>query len=412
MDRRGFLSLLLVSPVFASSYDEFQKQMYGEYSKYQQELAEEFTEYTKILNDEFRHFKKSVSQEWDTPKISSRHTWVQYSKDLKTRSIVDFENNTLKIESLSHNRLTSEAQITQHLGHILKQDTKSAVENDTMLNNIEQRLKELRFVSKGSIPPGDSILRLAFEDEHALSQHPTLRKAIHTIDHNGEQIFRAFPVSQQVSQHEENVLSGAQTGSELQQKSGIPAHHIILKLPSNFLEKRAKKQVPVVLERSDKYKVSFSTVMSVMHTESSFNPMALSESAYGLMMINPETSGRTAHKKVYGKEKIITPTFLYNNVNNIELGSAYFNVMYYDYLQGITDPKSRLYCTIAAYNAGLGNIARAFTGKPILKKSFDTINAKSADAVFKTLEDQLPFEESKIYLNKVNERLPYYQKVN
>ncbi len=82
------------------------------------------------------------------------------------------------------------------------------------------------------------------------------------------------------------------------------------------------------------------------------------------------------------------------------------------YRGGVTEPKSRLYCTIAAYNSGLGNIARAFTGNSILKKSFDAINAKSADAVFKTLVDQLPFEESKIYLNKVNERLPYYQKVN
>ena len=116
--------------------------------------------------------------------------------------------------------------------------------------------------------------------------------------------------------------------------------------------------------------------------------------------------------KVYGKEKIITPTFLYNNINNVELGSAYFNVMYYEYLKGITDPRSRLYCAIAAYNAGLGNIARVFTGKPVLKKSFDVINTKSADAVLKTLEDQLPFEESKIYLSKVNERIPYYQKIN
>ncbi len=412
MDRRGFLSLLMVSPVLASSYDDFQKQMYGEYTKYQQQLSEEFSEYIKILNEEFRLFKKSISQVWDTPEISSRHIWVQYSNDLKTRSIVDFANNTLKIESLGHDRLTSDEHIKRHLNHILKQDTKSAVENDTVLNNIEQRLKDLKFVIKGSIPSGDSILRLAFEDEDILSDlHSTRRRSIHAINQSENQIFRAFPARlQRVDKQEESALSSAQKGSELQQNSGVPAHHVVIKLPSNFLKKRANKQVPVVLERSNKYKVSFSTVMSVMHTESSFNPMALSDSAYGLMMINPETSGRTAHKKVYGEEKIITPTFLYNNINNVEFGSAYFNVMYYEYLKGITDPKSRLYCTIAAYNAGLGNIARVFTGKPILKKSFDEINAKSADTVLKTLQDQLPFEESKIYLTKVNERIPYYQK--
>ena len=134
MDRRGFLSLLMVSPAFASPFTDFKKQMGKEYDKYKKELEEEFKEYVKILNEEFTRFKSSVSQTWDDPKISGRHTWVQYSKDLNTRSIVDFAENTIKLESLAHKTHSVDKQIKQHLNHVLKQDTKSAIENDILLN--------------------------------------------------------------------------------------------------------------------------------------------------------------------------------------------------------------------------------------------------------------------------------------
>ena len=410
MDRRAFLALLVTSPVFATSFEEFKKQGAAEFKSYQDELLSEFDEYVNMINKEFSEYKRTLSKAWDQPKISSNHSWVQYSKDLKTRSIVDFKENFLKIESVGGNGLNKGEYIRKHLNHILLQDTKSAVKNDQLLMNIEERLSDFKHVKKGRIPKSDSILGLAFAEEKVNADGKNdsglSRKRLNA---NEGLVYQSFPGDQQItSKSGENILSNAKKGSEVQKVNGISSDHVIIKLPSKFLKRRATKQLPIVIENSSKYSVNFAALMSLMHTESSFNPMALSESAYGLLMINPETSGKLAHKKIYGVEKIISPSFLYNNIHNIELGSAYFNLLYHQYLLGITNPVSRLYCAIVSYNAGLGSIGRAFTGRPALKKSFDKINSKDPDAVFKTFQDKLPFEESKIYLTKVKERLPYY----
>ncbi len=411
MDRRAFLLLLAGSPVFAASFEEFKaqseqfkQQNKDEFEAYQQELLSEFKEYQRIIREEFLTYKQSITRVWELPALSNNHRWVQYSFDMKTRSIVDFQGNSLKIESAGGSTESRNSAIRHHLSHILMQDTKSAVENDALIAGIEKRLDGFKHVIKGNIPSGDSILGLAFSDEVSASTmgHSALVEQVN-------ETYQFFPAEQQVtSRMEESLLAQADKGMGNPQSGGQLSEHVTIKLPSAFLRRRAKKQQPVVEVNAEKYKINFSAVMSLMHTESSFNPMALSESAYGLLMINPETSGKQAHEKIYGNEKIISPTFLYNNVNNIELGSAYFNLLYYKYLAGIDDPVSRLYCAIVSYNAGLASVARTFSGRPVLKKSFTIINQKSPDAVLKTFQDKLPFEESKIYLTKVKERLAYY----
>ncbi|HFE37796.1 MAG TPA: DUF3393 domain-containing protein [Gammaproteobacteria bacterium] len=410
MDRRAFLAFLVTSPVFATSFDDFLANETAGFEEFKSSLLEEFEEYVRVINEEFSNYKKSLSNAWLEPEISSSHKWVQYSKDFFTRSIVDFEKNTLKIESVGGFSGDKEAQIKQHLNRILQQDTKSAVENDMLIGHIEARLAGLPHVIKGDIPKSDSILGLAFsEDKVEADSESVIALQSEIVDANGKPVYRSFPGEQQITASSgDSLFATAKKGKDERQANGKTSDHVVIKLSSKFLKRRAEKQEPVVLDKSSKYRVNFSALMALMHTESSFNPMALSESAYGLLMINPETSGRVAHKKIYGNEKIISPTYLYNNVNNIELGSAYFNLLYHKYLKGVENPVSRLYCAIVSYNAGLGNVARTFSGRPVLRKAIGKINEKDPDAVFKTFQDRLPFEESKIYLTKVKERLSYY----
>ncbi|MGL4628533.1 MAG: transglycosylase SLT domain-containing protein, partial [Cetobacterium sp.] len=130
--------------------------------------------------------------------------------------------------------------------------------------------------------------------------------------------------------------------------------------------------------------------------------------AYGLMQIVPVSAGKDISKRLYGEVRIFTPEYLYNGEKNIEAGVNYLNLLYYSYLKGVKDPISRKYCTIAAYNTGSGNVAKAFTGNTNLSKALPIINSMSSKEVYNKLLKDLPYAETKGYLKKVTERDKYY----
>nr|WP_278252256.1 transglycosylase SLT domain-containing protein [Deferrivibrio essentukiensis] len=151
-------------------------------------------------------------------------------------------------------------------------------------------------------------------------------------------------------------------------------------------------------------------IFSIIHNESYFNPLAKSYvPAYGLMQIVPKTAGADATKFLFGKEKILAPSYLYNPDNNIKIGAAYFRILYYSYLKDIKNPTSRLYCSIAAYNTGSGNVAKAFVGSYNISAAVNVINRMSPDDVYRTLKRSLPYDETKRYLDKVLDKIKVYE---
>ena len=146
-------------------------------------------------------------------------------------------------------------------------------------------------------------------------------------------------------------------------------------------------------------------IYAIIQTESSFNPMARSYiPAFGLMQIVPKTAGADTAKFLYGKRKIFSSSYLYNSTNNIKIGSYYLHILYFKYLKNIKNKKSRYYCTIAAYNTGAGNVAKAFIGNYNIYKASKKINKMSQNQVYKTLMRNLPYRETKNYLYKVDKR--------
>jgi membrane-bound lytic murein transglycosylase C len=93
------------------------------------------------------------------------------------------------------------------------------------------------------------------------------------------------------------------------------------------------------------------------------------------------------------------------------MGSAYLHILYYKYLKHIKDPQSRLYCTIAAYNTGAGNVARAFVRTNSTYRAAAVINKMTPQEVYAKLLRDLRYEEPKKYLQKVTKRVTLYQKI-
>ena len=70
-----------------------------------------------------------------------------------------------------------------------------------------------------------------------------------------------------------------------------------------------------------------------------------------------------------------------------------------------------MYCTIAAYNTGAGNVSKAFNGTTNINKAAKIINNMTSDQVYKRLMKKLPYNETKKYLYKVNNRMGMYHKL-
>lgn len=183
-------------------------------------------------------------------------------------------------------------------------------------------------------------------------------------------------------------------------------------LPENSLKTRASQYAPLAQNESKNWQVDAALIMAIMHSESAFRPDAKSHiPAYGLMQVVPTSAGHDVNKQVRNIDAPMTPSELYKPTINVETGVAYLDILNRRYLRKIENDESRLYCMIAAYNTGAGNVARAFNAdrSTNINKAATVINAMSPDQVYHQLMEELPYDETKGYLKKVTSRIALYQ---
>ena len=165
---------------------------------------------------------------------------------------------------------------------------------------------------------------------------------------------------------------------------------------------KAAEFLNAVSQQASRWQVAEDTLLAVMETESHFNPLAKSHiPAYGLMQIVAATAGADVNKQVFSSDKKPTPEELYDSERNIEYGSAYFNILMTRYLKEVENPTSRLYCAIAAYNTGIGNLSKAFNnGKRGRMAAIEKINQMTPEQVMQVIKSKTHTETQR-YLEKV-----------
>jgi len=238
-----------------------------------------------------------------------------------------------------------------------------------------------------------------------LARHPSLLEHIRMID--GRPVPRWL-----VTDYVAGILDKRPPGSpEMPQGGPLTELTIVIhfQLVRNLLEGRARQYHPIVLTHAQKFNLDPALIMAMIHTESAFNPKARSHaSAYGLMQLVPHTAGREAYQRVYGQHRELTPQYLFDPHNNIELGTAYLHILKNSYLRSITDPLSRKYCAVAAYHAGPSNVWKAFIAEPLIQKAIPAINRLTPADVYQRLVEALPSTESRNYLRDVIKRIRLY----
>jgi membrane-bound lytic murein transglycosylase C len=354
----------------ASESDEFQKFLnneYSEFSSYKKQLESEFREYKRVYQEEFNKYVSNISKEWNELDISSKKRWVEYSDDYKVKKIVDFEKKEVTIEIIVDKKKHLKEKVKKELKDLLTEDTSTAWKRNPVAQNVEKRLnKKVKHKLKAPVKPKPILQDIYFKKK------PNKRVLDKTV---------------------EQLLKKSKIKSKREKKKVIS---VKIKLPNNTTLKKALSVKPYVKKYSYKQKLPTELVFAIIHNESYFNPMATSHvPAYGLMQIVPKTAGVDATQYLYGKGKVLLPSYLYNGENNVNIGTAYLYLLYYRYLRKINNPTSRLYCTIAAYNTGAGNVAYAFTKTRNINKAARVINSKTPSEVYKILLKKLPYVETK-----------------
>lgn len=128
-------------------------------------------------------------------------------------------------------------------------------------------------------------------------------------------------------------------------------------LPKKY-QSKSEKITKAILTEANHYDIDPVFLVSIIKTESDFNPVAIGTSGeVGLMQLMPKTGAYIAKKinmKYNGAKTLRDP------IKNIKLGAAYFN-----YLREKFDKQAFRY--VPAYNVGPGKITRVESRKNLPK---------------------------------------------
>ncbi len=418
------LNLLAIMPSygndpFAELDQEIEQLSVDDTAEFEQWYAahiKEFNQWQQMYLADWDNKQKASIQKWSDSKIPSPNVIVVYDEKHDARTVVDLEKGEVTVNYLPKG-LTS-AQAKKNEAEVI----------NTVIESNAQLWNEI------GVPKPESAISTMVMVEEVKVRKKTFEQVKREIEQQTERqmsqldIFVAQQSSVLTEQKREQLVSEQKIEMRKQQEKRIVklkqalvqqekqlkkapqrVASYTVKIPKSSLSKRANKFLPVIVKEAEKRQLPTELVLAIMHEESHFNPKAKSHvPAYGLMQIVPTTAGHDVNKLYRGKDKPMRENDLYDPAVNIETGSAYLNILQSRYLKGIKDPKSATYSIIAAYNTGSGNVAKAF-GERRVSRAIKKINSMSSDEVYQHLIRNLPYEETRNYLKKVNDRMQTYR---
>lgn len=330
------------------------------------ELPENFADMPKDVQNlllEYEFYSEEAVETWgDEFTAASKSGYVKYLNNYNIRVKIDFALGNIQIEGL-------------------KQD-----------QHIEQQLK-LAIVTTLLTPADPNQVDIYTAKEIGLTGTPFLYKKV--IDNEGK--FIEFPWR---AQRYADYIIEHQLKSRPSQKGQL--YWVNVPMVKNHMMIAAQQYSKAIEKASRQYDLLPALISAVIATESSFNPFAVSHAgAYGLMQVMPKTAGADVFSKIKGHNSIPSRSYLFDGNKNIDVGSAYLTILRDQYLRGIKNEESMLYCMIAAYNSGAGHLLQSFARKRSV--AIAKINTMTPDQVYQFIRRYHLKKESRKYLTKVNQ---------
>lgn len=298
-------------------------------------------------------------------KLPEKKKYVKYTQNYRSRAIVDFDRGQITVETLDEKT---------------PRESLSRAVAVTLLTPQDPRVVDVFSDKEIPINSGDEpyLLGLVLDQQGK----PVRTQA-------DAEAFAQYLLEKKLGTR---VIEQGGTGKE--------AMFVTMNMVVNLPQKQAEKYRALVLRYAGKYKMSPSLVFAIIRTESNFNPYAVSSvPAYGLMQLVPTSGGREAYRRAKGEDVAPTRDYLFDPQNNVELGTAYLNVLMFNQLDEVANDISREYCVIAAYNTGPGNVLRTFSKNRTT--AVQQINGLQPSALYEKLRANLPYQETRNYLEKV-----------
>ncbi len=376
----------------AGGFEAFKQQHLQAFNQYETALREAFAEYQRLHEAAFADYRQRLTTKWDDPEVTEPKQWAEYTDDLESQRVVDFDKNEIRLTTRTDKpKPQSLEAIKQQLAEVLAEDEQTANARDPVTQQVERQLLE-----KAEVP---------VEKDEPPAKKPVL----------SELFDKPQPSEQDVAKKTEELIKDAKREQVTAKKSddeGGWAERVTVSLPADRPLRKAKEYLDEVKKRARQNQIGQDLILAIMHTESAFNPRARSHvPAYGLMQIVPRSAGMDASQAIYGKARVLSPSYLYNAEKNIHVGATYLNILYYRYLRAIENPESRIYCAISAYNTGAGNVAKTFTNTTSVSRAARTINRQQPKQVYQYLVENLPYEETQHYLQRVVRRMNTYRDI-
>ncbi|MEE4244648.1 MAG: murein transglycosylase domain-containing protein [Kangiellaceae bacterium] len=399
-------------------YAEFLAGYQKELEDYERSVNDEWTGYLEETRKQYQEYAAKIQGVWgNQTALSDKKNWVEYSDNLTSQTKVDFDNSQITIKNIAG---LSQSQFNQELKkeliRLLRQTERTANKKNPLKKTLNKKASPNE---KQVVSDIDRIFsKYSTEDPQVLSEVSELTGET-SVDKQAEKLANMAKV-------ESSELTYITNSSELQYASNSPLGLFLasaktkkrkvmvarINLSQKWTSLRAKKYQPYVDAFSKEWGIEKPLVYSIMFNESSFNPAAISPiPAYGLMQVVPESAGADVAQRHFKQEVLFSPDFLFTPKNNIAIGVGYLNLLNSRYFRQIKDPQSRMFCVIAAYNTGPGNVARALTNTKKLKLAINAANKMTSEQVYRRLISDLPYDETKNYLKKVAKSIPRFENI-
>lgn len=359
---KKFLPLLVLIPFLASCGSDTPTR------KGSKKPRPDYSKNTNGLDILMGQFSRNIDQIWGVHELlqASQKDYVKYTDKYYTRSHISFEDGQITIETLAdHNRLRNSIIHTLLMG---------------------SDATGIDLFASGDVP---------------ISNNPFLAGQV--VDQYGRSVTNMAVANDFATYLLQNKLKTRRL------KNGHTVTYVTIPMIANHVEVRARRYLPLVRQMSKRYGIDMSLILGIMEVESAFNPYAVSyANAIGLMQVVPRTAGRDIFaRKGFGGQP--NRDYLYNPSQNIDAGTMFLTILRDEYLEGITDPTSKRYAMISAYNSGAGAVLRVFDNDKLM--AIERINNLDPSAIYRILTTAHPSSQARNYLVKVNKAQQKYRNV-
>lgn len=352
----------LVKVVTSHKPDQAFKEYVKNKSQIYQKSPETIIKDAKQLEVTLHNLSIIVESIWgkDNSQVASKKKYVKYTNRYQSKAQVDFELGIIKIETIAKKQ---------------------------PLDNLKKAIVTTLLTSEN--PANTDI----FSDKNPIiAEAPYLHGQV--LDQDKKPIAYKWRANRFAEYLVKTQLKRKQLKANI-------IHYVEIPMVNKHHQLRKNKYAPIVISAANRYQIKPELIYAVIETESSFNPFAVSTSnAYGLMQIIPKTAGKDVYQRILKRPGIPSKQLLFTANENIEIGTAYLHILQQQYLKKITNPQSRHYSVISAYNGGAGNVFKTFS--PYRENAPKVINNLTPNQVYNKLTRQHPRAESRNYLSKVS----------